>query len=104
MRLNFTSKTPNIYEEPNNKSFKLNEDFGIAEVRKLLDNRVIDEVSRDKVKCINPLSVASNTKGKRRLCLSRHVHNHVQADKFRIESVTEFMKSVKQGSWCYFSI
>ena len=66
----------------------------------MLANKVIE------VKCVNPLSVASNAKGKKRLCLdlSRHVNEHVQANKFRIESVVEFQKSVKEGSWCYYLI
>ena len=104
LRLNFTGSIPGKYEEPNNKSFQSEEEFGISEIRKLLVNKVIEEVDRSKVICVNPLSVASNAKGKKRLCLdlSRHVNEHVQANKFRIESVMEFQKSVKEGSWCYY--
>ena len=32
LRLNFMSKVPEKYEEPNNKSFKKNELFGVEEV------------------------------------------------------------------------
>ena len=94
LRLNFTGSIPGKYEEPNNKSFQSEEEFGISEIRKLLVNKVIEEVDRSKVICVNPLLVASNAKGKKRLCLdlSRHVNEHVQANKFRIESVMEFQK------------
>ena len=104
LRLNFTGSIPGKYEEPNNKSFQSNEEFGIAEVRKLLANKVIEEVDRSKVAYVNPLSMASNAKGNKRLCLdlSRHVNEYVQANKFRIELVVEFQKSVKEGSWCYY--
>ena len=104
MRLNFASKVPSKYEEPNNKSFRENELFGVDEVKKMLENGVIEEVQEDDVGCLNPLSVASNKKGKKRLCLdlSRHVNESCQAKRFRIESVQDFIKAVKQGSWCWF--
>ena len=54
--------------------------------------------------CINPMSIASNKKGKKRLCidLSRHVNMVCEAKKFKVESVNEFMRAVKQGSWCWY--
>ena len=72
---------PVPYEEKNNKSFVLNEDFGIGEIKKLLANGVIEEVTRGEVVCINPMSIASNKKGKKRLCidLSRHVNISCEA-------------------------
>ena len=73
------------------------------EVEKLLKRRVIEEVNREEVACINPMSVASNREGKKRLCidLSRHVNDYCKAKKFRIESVLEFSKAVKKGSWLF---
>ena len=49
----------------------------------------MDLEEEDKVTCINPISVASNRVGKRRLCidLSRHVNNSCMAKKFKIESI-----------------
>ena len=104
LRLNFIGKAPVPYEEENNKSFVRNEDFGIGEIRKLLANGVIKEVIREEVVCINPMSIASNKKGKKRLCidLSRHVNIACDAKKYTIESVNEFTKTIKQGSWCWY--
>ena len=63
-------------------------------MKKLFFNRVIEEVDKDMVVCINPMSIASN---KKRLCidLSRHVNDSCTAKKFRVESVSEFVKVVK---------
>ena len=104
LRLNFNKKLPTFYKESNNKSYKENEQFGIAEIRKLIHNDVIEEVEAKEVACINPLTVASNKKGKKRLCidLSRHVNLHCAAKKFKVESVGEFIRAVKQGSWCWY--
>ena len=104
LKLNFTGKAPTFYEEVNNKSFSNSEDFGIEEIRKLLANGVVEEVSRAEVTCINPMSIASNKKGKKRLCidLSRHVNDVCGAKKFTIESVKQFTKTVRRGSWCWY--
>ena len=101
LRLNFTKKMPGQYMEPNNKSFKHNLEFGHKEVFKFLDNGVIEEVGKKDITCVNPLSVAANKKGKKRLCLdlSRHVNLACEAKRFRIESITEFAKVVKKGAW-----
>jgi hypothetical protein len=79
-------KLPSQYKEENNKSFKKNLEFVPEEVRKLVSNDVIEEVGLDKVLCINPLSMAANKKGKRRLCidLSRHLNESCRAKKFRV--------------------
>ena len=104
LRLNFNKKLPTFYRESNNKSYKNNEEFGIEEIRKFLLNEVIEEVEAKEVLCINPLTVASNKKGKKRLCidLSRHVNLSCVAKKFKVESVEEFIRTVKQGSWCWY--
>ena len=104
LRLNFVKKMPGQYREPNNQSFKRNLEFGNSEVFKLLENGVIEEVGIKDITCINPLSVASNKKGKLRLCLdlSRHVNLACEAKRFRIESITEFTKVVKKGAWAVF--
>ena len=104
LKLNFTLKgLPGKYQEKNNKSFINNKIFATEEVEKLLKRKVIEEVKREEVACINPMSVASNREGKKRLCidLSRHVNDYCKAKKFRIESVLEFSKAVKKGSWLF---
>ena len=99
LRLNFTQKQPTKYRENNNKSFLNNLDFGQKEVFKLVMNGVAEEVEEKDILCCNPLSVAANKKGKQRLCLdlSRHVNLSCTAQKFRIESVQEFVKVVTRG-------
>ena len=104
LKLNFTVKgLPGKYQEKNNKSFFNNKNFATEEIEKLLRRRVIEEVDHKEVACINPMSVASNREGKKRLCidLSRHVNDYCKAKKFRIESVSEFCKAVKKGSWLF---
>ena len=104
LKLNFTVKgLPGKYQEKNNKSFFNNKNFATEEIEKLLRRRVIEEVDHKEVACINPMSVASNREGKKRLCidLSRHVNDYCKAKKFRIESVSEFSKAVKKGSWLF---
>ena len=104
LKLNFTVKgLPGKYQEKNNKSFFNNKNFATEEIEKLLMRRVIEEVNHEEVACINPMSVASNREGKKRLCidLSRHVNDYCKAKKFRIESVSEFCKAVKKGSWLF---
>ena len=61
---------------------------------------MIEEVAPSDFWCLNPLSVASNRKGTQRLCLDlpHCVNESVVAKKFRIESISDFTKSVKQGS------
>ena len=104
LRLNFNRKLPTNYREPNNKSFKNNLKFGTGEVHKLLENGVIEEVAKVELTCVNPLSVASNRKGKLRLCLdlSRHVNLSCEAKKFKIESIADFTKVVRKGAWVVF--
>ena len=98
LRLNFSGKLSGPYMERNNKSFRDNDIFGVTQVVKLLENRVIEEVNFKDIMCVNPLSIAANKKGKQRLCLdlSRWVNKSCVAKKFRIESLDEFMRVVKQ--------
>ena len=76
----------------------------MEEVFKLVKNGVVEEVVQNDVLCCNPLSVAANKKGKKRLCLdlSRHVNLACKAQRFRIESVQDFVKVVNQGDWAIF--
>ena len=95
--------TPERYFEKNNKSFLKEEQFAIEAVLKMKQIRVLKEVSSSDVMCINPLSVATNSKGKRRLCidLSRHVNEKSLARKFRIESTKAFLEVVNKGDYMY---
>ena len=54
--------------------------------------------------CVNPLSIASNRKGKKRLCLdlSRNLNEAIGVKAFKIESIQDFLKEVKQGAWVWY--
>ena len=57
-------------------------------VEKLKEARLVEEIGREDLWCVNPLTVAVNAKGKRRLCfdLSRYMNKIVKAPKFKLES------------------
>ena len=60
LRLNFSGKVPAKYKEKNNKSFEANIQFGIDKVKKLLSYGFIEEVDKDMVVCINPMSMSTS--------------------------------------------
>ena len=67
LRLNFNKPIGPRYRENNNKSFTKDMEVGNAEVLKLLARESIEE--EPELHSVNPLSLASNRKGKKRLCL-----------------------------------
>ena len=81
-------ENPEGYEEPNNKSYEREKDWAKVAVEKLKEARLVEEIERDCLCCVNPLTVAVNAKGKRRLCLdlSRYMNKIVKAPKFKLES------------------
>ena len=97
------NQMPEAYEEENNKSFQKEEEFAIEAVMKLVKMEILKEVERDEVSCVNPLTVAVNDRGKKRLCidLSRYVNDFTTAAKFRIESTLQFLQVVKVGDYLY---
>ena len=58
-------------------------------VEKVKDAKLVVEVDRRDLWCVNPLPVAMKVKGKRRLCLdlSRCMNKVIKAPKFKIESM-----------------
>ena len=99
-RVPFTS-FPSRYKEKNNKSFRDNEKGGVDQVLVLLKQKRIMEVDQADVLCCNPLSVAVNAKGKKRLVidLSRHVNLVVDKKTFKIESTESALDIIEKGSW-----
>ena len=97
------NQMPEDYEEENNKSFFKEEEFAIEAIMKLVKMKVLREVERDEVSCVNPLTVAINDRGKKRLCidLSRYVNDFTTAAKFKIESTVQFLQVVKEGDFMY---
>jgi hypothetical protein len=90
---------PGAYEEENNKSFEKDREFAIEAVEKLVKLEILKEVERSEVSCVNPLTVAINGVGKKRLCidLSRYVNQFNASFKFKIESTLQFLQVVKPG-------
>ena len=101
-RLNM-SEVPGSYEEKNNRSFEKEKEFGEEAIKKLVRMKVLKEVNKGEVSCINPLTVAVNDKGKKRLCidLSRYVNEFTEAKKFWIESTAQFLQVVQPGNFMY---
>ena len=89
--------------EKNNKSFIKEEEFGKEAIMKLVNMKVLMEVRKEEVNCINPLTVAVNDKGKKRLCinLSRYINEFTVAKKFKIESTVQFLQVVKPGDFLW---
>ena len=94
---------PGSYEEKNNKSFVKEEDFGKDAIMKLVEMKVLKEVAKEEVSCVNPLTVAINDRGKKRLCidLSRYVNEFTETKKFKIESTLQFLQVVQPGDYMW---
>ena len=78
-------ENPERYEEANNKSYMREKEWARMAVEKLREARLVVEIGRKELWCVNPLTVAMNAKGKRRLCLdlSRCMNKIVKAPKFK---------------------
>ena len=96
-------EVPGAYEEKNNKSFEKDEKFAKEAIMKLVKMKVLKEVKREEVSCVNPLTVATNDRGKKRLCidLSRYVNEFTEARKFKIESTLQFLQVVQPGDFMW---
>ena len=70
---------------------------------KLLGANIIAETSEESLWCINPLTVAKNARGKRRLCidLSRCVNKVIKAPKFKIQSMMAALQIVEKDDWLF---
>ena len=61
------------------------------------------EIRKEDLWCVNPLTVAVNVKGKRRLCLdlSRCMNKVVKAPKFKIESTLAALQVVEKEEYMF---
>ena len=99
---------PDFSEEPeefyarNNKSFVTNIEFGKKAVKELVRQKRVKIVSRSDIHCVNPLTVATNSKNKKRLCidLSRSLNKVSKKKKFQIESTDSALAMIEEDSWC----
>ena len=69
----------------------------------LVRARLVREVDRRSLVCVNPLTVAKNARGKRRLCidLSRCLNKVIKAPKFKIESTIAALQVIEKGDYCF---
>ena len=71
---------------------------------KLVHMNVLKEVSKEEVSRINPLTVAVNDKGKKRLLcidLSQYINKFTEVKKFKIVSTMQFLQVVKPGDFMW---
>ena len=96
-------ENPQEYEEKNNGSYREERIWANEAVGKLVRARLVREVDRRSLVCVNPLTVASNAKGKRRLCidLSRCVNKVIKAPKFKIESTIAALQVIEKDDYCF---
>ena len=60
---------PERYQERNNKSYREELVWANEAVYKLQRAKIVVETRKESLWCINPLTVAKNARGKRRLCI-----------------------------------
>ena len=75
--VNIEKTDKHSYEEPNNRSFTSDTEFGVQAIEELLLTGAVEICKREDLRAINPLSIAINAKGKKRLCLGEYRHNNV---------------------------
>ena len=70
---------------------------------KLVRAKLVREVDRWSLVCVIPLTVVTNAKGKRWLCidLSRCVNKVIKAPKFKIESTFAALQVIEKGDYCF---
>ena len=92
-----------FYEQRNNKSYREYKGWANKSVQKLLSAKIVRKVSKEELTCVNPLSVATNSKSKKRLCidLSRKYNGVSRTRKFRIESTREALQVIRKGDWMF---
>jgi hypothetical protein len=88
-----------VYKEKNNKSYVRNKEWANEVVGQLLVMGIVDEVKEEVSRFVNPLTVAGNTVGQRRLCigLSRSYNGLWVSPKFKVRFLNEFANLVEKG-------
>ena len=96
-------ENPQNYEEKNNGSYREEKVWANEAVFKLARAKLVREVDRRSLCCVNPLTVAKNARGKKRLCidLSRCVNKVIKAPKFKIESTIAALQVIEKGDYCF---
>ena len=73
--VNIEKTDKHSYEEPNNRSFTSDTKFGVQAIKELLLTGAVVICKREDLRAVNPLSIAVNAKGKKRLCLGEYRHD-----------------------------
>ena len=96
-------ENPQGYEEKNNGSYRDEKSWANEAVASLDRAKLIREVDRRSLVCVNPLTVACNARGKRRLCidLSRCVNKVIKAPNFKIESTIAALQVIEKDDYCF---
>ena len=70
---------------------------------KLVRVKLVREMDKRSLVCVNPLTVAVNARGKRQLCidLSRCLNKVIKAPKFKIESTIAALQVIEKGDYCF---
>ena len=94
---------PPRYEERNNMSYRKERLWANEVVCKLERAKLVRKVKNKELWCVNPLMVASSSKGKKRLCLdlSRWVNQVIKALKFRIESTLAALQVIEKDDYLF---
>lgn len=92
---------PSSIELNNNRSAREESEFVTGEIRILIKKGCVSRV-REKPTVVNPLTVAKNRNGKRRLVLDcRHVNPHLHKFKFRYEDAVTAKEMLKMGDFMF---
>lgn len=92
---------PSSIELNNNRSARDEPEFVTGEIRNLIEKGCVSRVS-EKPTVVNPLTVAKNRNGKRRLVLDcRHVNPHLHKFKFRYEDSVTAKEMLKMGDFMF---
>ena len=89
------------YEEKNNSSYNNYKEFADEAVARMEKIKVVERVKKEDCRFINPLTVAVNNDGKKRLCidLSRSLNKYARTYKFKIRSHKEVAEIVEEGDY-----
>ena len=99
--INIERADKHSYEESNNRSFTSDVAFGVKAIEELLVTGAVEVCSKADLRAINPLSIAINSRGKKRLCLdlSRYVNIFTKTKKCSLEAVNTFARTVRRGDF-----